>query len=156
MGMFVSGRVAITATGVTDEKDLGPGVDVIFIRPKMDYGTRQRVNGAAAKVRQSSVGNRRQRRAAKARGEKIEMDLDVGAYQLALLVENVLGWQGPSFVGFACEAKNIERLDPAEPLVAQVIQQIADRNVDPDEDDEPEGDDPNVIEAVPTKSLIKS
>ena len=31
MGMFVRGRVAITVAGVTDEKDLTPETNVIFI-----------------------------------------------------------------------------------------------------------------------------
>lgn len=161
MAFFVSGRVAVTATGVIDEKDITPDLDVVFIRPIMDYGTRQRVNGAAAKV-SAPGGNRQQRRAARARGEGLDMKIDVGAYQIALLTENILAWQGPSFTGVACERKNIERINPSDPLAARVIQEIADRNVDGDsgseaEDDEPEGAaGPNVIEAEPIKSLAKS
>ena len=61
----------IAATGVIDEKDIAPEMDVMFIRPTMDYGTRQRVVGAAAKLEKVKAGNRKSRRAAKAKGEGI-------------------------------------------------------------------------------------
>ena len=141
MGMFVSGRVAIATTGVIDEKDITPEIDVIFIRPAMDYGTKQRVIGSAAKLEKVKAGgNRKQRRAAKARGEKQEtsMEFDVGAYQIALLNHNVLGWQGPSFKDVPCTPGNIETLNPNEPLVKVVLDEIGERNADPDdEDDDP-------------------
>jgi len=161
MGMFISGKVAITATGVTDEKDITKdeqgrvAIDVIYIRPKMDYGTRQRVVGAAAKLTQSPApqGNRRQRRAQRAQKKQEQnVDFDVGAYQIALLVQNVLGWDGPSFAGVACTPANIERLDSDNPLVQMVLKEIAERNNQGDDDDggdEPaELDAPNVIEAT--------
>lgn len=139
MGMFVSGRVAIAATGVIDEKDITPEMDVMFIRPTMDYGTRQRVVGAAARLEKVKTGNRKSRRAAKAKGEKAEtsMDFDVGAYQIALLVHNLLGWQGPSFAGVTCSPTMIETLNPNDPLVKVVIEEITDRNSEDDEDDDP-------------------
>src|SRR5689334_17275580 len=100
MPMFVSGRVAITASGVTDEKDLTPQTDVIFVRTKMDYGTRNKVVGDAAKlIGEQGTQSRRQKRAKR---KDQQMDFNVGAYQTALLVHNVLGWNGPSFAGVAC------------------------------------------------------
>lgn len=160
MGMFVSGRIAITAKGVTDEKDITPLIDVVFIRTKMDYGTRQRVIGAAAKLVAKAGGNRKERRAAKKGKGASDVEFDVGAYQVALLVHNILGWQGPSFAGVACVPANIETLDTDEPLVKEVVQAISDRNVqesDTDEETDEDGDDPNVIDLKPiAKSLTSS
>lgn len=159
MGMFVSGRVAITATGVIDEKDITADMDVVFIRPKMDYGTRQRVLGSAAKLIQGKAGNRKQRRAAaaaKKRSDANDVQFDIGAYQIALLAHNILAWQGPAFAGHACVAASIETLNPDEPLVQRVLQEISDRNTDPnaasadDEGDDEMGDDPNVLTLTAT------
>lgn len=146
--MFVSGRVAVTAEGVTDEKTLTPDVDVVFIRTKMDYGTRQRVVGAAAKMQQTQGGGRGKAR----RGKAPEMEFDVGQYSIALLRFNVLGWNGPSFAGVSCTPENIERLDPDEPLVQKVLDVIGERNTTADPDSAVALDDPNVIEAeaIPT------
>jgi hypothetical protein len=153
MGMFVSGRVAITANGITDEKDLTPEADVIFIRVRMDYGTRNKVVGDAAKLIQKQGQSRRERRKGKAKGEKEQVEFNVGAYQTALLVHNILGWHGPSFAGVACTAENITMLDPDQPLVKLVVDAISDRNT-PAEEDTPELDDPNVIDL--TSSTIAS
>lgn len=159
MGMFVRGRVAITVAGVTDEKDLTPETNVIFIKPKMDYGTRAKVIGEAAKIvaKAWAQQNRQQRRAARGRkgqGSQ-EMEIDVGAHQLALLVHNIVGWQGPAFAGVACIREHIEMLDQDEPLVATVIEEIADRNASDDEEPAGELDDPNVIEVAATASATK-
>lgn len=146
MAMFVGGgRVAITATGVTDEKDLTPETDVMFVRRKMDFGTRQRVVGEAVKITESSKGAKRGR-GKKKRGDQAE--LNVGAYQIALLRYNLLEWRGPSFVGVALTPTNIEQLDPEEPLVKEALDYIAEANAtDSDDDGDEEGDDdPNVIE----------
>ena len=148
MSMFISGEIIVTEQGVIDVKDMTPDTNAIRILPKMSYGVRQRVIGAAAKLIPTKAGNRKERRAArKARGGQ-DVDFDVGAYQIALLVHNIVGWQGPAFAGVACTPANIERLDPDEPLVAKVIQEIGERNVqeEPEDDD----DDPNVIEVMPT------
>lgn len=145
--MFITGRIAITVDGVTDEKDLHDGIDVMFIRPKMDYGTRNKVIGEAAKILQSQqkakAGMSKRQRKQLAEQQKEQsgetgMQLNVGAYQSALLKYNILSWNGPSFAGWACTPENIEKLDPDAPLVAKVIEEISERNTDPDE----EGDDP--------------
>ena len=152
--MFISGRVAITKNGVTDEKDLTDAIDVVFIRPKMDFGTRNKVVGAAAKLaqqaQQAKGGRRADRRKAK---DRAGMEFDVGAYQTALLVHNILGWAGPSFRGFACTPENISAIDPDEPIVTAVLDAIADRNNQP-EDDSPELDDPNVIDVTASSTTI--
>lgn len=144
MPMFISGRVAVTAAGVIDEKDITPQTDVIFIRPRMDYGTRQRVLGAGTKLALQQA-----RRKGKAKAP--DVDLDVGAYQIALLRYNILAWQGPSFVGVACTPAHIEQLNPDEQLVQRVLAEIAERNapagtrVESEGEDAAEDDDPNVV-----------
>ena len=153
--MFVSGEVIVTEQGVIDEKDLNAKINAIVIQPTMDYGTRQRVIGAATSVKVKLSGNRKQRRAAKARGEKgdaQEAVMDVGVYQIALLVHNVIRWQGPAFDNMPCTPANIERLNPNEPLVKRVLEEIGERNATDDEDDSDEADGPNalVLEETPT------
>jgi hypothetical protein len=157
MGIFVSGRVAITAAGVTDEKDITPQTDVIYVRRKMDYGTRQRVVGAAAKVIEQEGQTKRGKRDKKAK-RKTETEVNVGAYQMALLQENILEWRGPQFAGIALVRRNIEQLDPDDPIMKAVLKYISEANTadtdDDDEDDEAgdaigaeeDDDDPNVIE----------
>ena len=150
MPMFVSGRLAITVSGITDDKDLTPETNVIFIRPKMDYGTRNKVVGEAAKLLQGAAAQRRRGRGPKGKRQTDDqkMEFNVGAYQTALLVHNVLGWHGPAFVGVACTAENIATLDPDEPLVKVVVDEITNRNAPTDDDEPLELDDPNVIEGT--------
>jgi len=65
----------------------------------MDYGTRNKVVGDAAKlIGAQGAQSRRQRRAIANRDQ--QMDFNVGVYQTALLVHNVVEWNGP---GIAAE-----------------------------------------------------
>lgn len=90
--------------------------NTIYIRPKMDYGTRSQVLGAAADARLDDKGNAK------------TATVNVGRYQNALLVNNILDWDGPAFTDMACTPVNILRLDPDEPLVVKVLEEIATRN----------------------------
>src|SRR4051794_17817260 len=119
----------------------------------MTFGTRNKVVGDAAKVIQRQGASRRDRRRSKGKGEKDNVEFNVGAYQTALLVHNVLGWHGPSFVGVACTPENIATLDPDVALVKVVVDAISDRNAPADEEAE-QLDDPNVIDL--TSSTIAS
>jgi hypothetical protein len=145
MPMFVQGRVAIVESGPVDTKDITPDMNVIFIRPKMDFGTKQKVIGAATRIIQGQKAKRQSGNAT--------VDIDVGAYNMALLTNNILAWQGPAFAGVACTSTNIAMLDQDEPLVGRVLQEINDRNVTPGSAAPSEGaalDDPNVIELATT------
>lgn len=145
MPMFVQGRVAIAEDGPVDTKDITPDLNVIFIRPKMDFGTKQKVIGAATRIIQDQRSKRQSKDAT--------VDIDVGAYNMALLTNNILAWQGPAFAGVACTPTNIAMLDQDEPLVGRVLQEINDRNVTPGAAAPSEGaalDDPNVIELATT------
>lgn len=112
MGMFVKKeRIPIS-------DDQG---NTIYIRSKMDYGTVNKVNGAALRL---TVGQAQ-------REEEIE--LDVGAYQVALLQYNIIAWSGPDFTGedgklFPCNPMKIAELDPEQPILAVVLEEIAARN----------------------------
>lgn len=88
--------------------------NVIFIRPKMDFGTKARVLDAIAKVQATDKG--------------ASVGVGMGAYQLALLQHNIVGWEGPAFGAVPCSPEAVARLDPDEPLVARVVEEIATRN----------------------------
>lgn len=102
--MFVNGQpVEVTV-----------GENTILIRPKMDLGTKNRAMDALAQI-------------GREKGET-ELAVHLGAYQVALMVENIVAWHGPAFAGVACNAANIARLDPDEPLVELVLNEIVARN----------------------------
>ena len=57
----------------------------------------------------------------------------MGSYSLALLVHNIVAWEGPDFTDaggkpIPCTRANIERLDPVDPLVEAVREEIGKRN----------------------------
>lgn len=109
MPKFVSTeRVPVTVEG---------DPNTIYIKPKMDYGTRQRVMSAGAHLRQGE------------QGADPTADFDLGAYNIALLTHNIVGWAGPDFDTVECNAENIARLDPDDALLDEVLRQINDRNV---------------------------
>lgn len=150
--MFISGRVAITVNGIIDEKDLTPEMDVIFIRPTMDFGTRNKVVGEAAVLLQAGKRVPKPPKPQKGKKGKAEpsenMKFDVGAYQTALLIHNILEWHGPSFRNMACIRENIIAMNPKHPLLVRVLQEISDRNAEDEPEAAGELDDPNVIEVV--------
>lgn len=156
--LFIRGRVAITELGPIDEKDITPEMDVIFIRPKMDFGTQQKVLGAAAKMVQRknqpqamhNPSERNKRRLQK-KSTGMDAEFDLGAYNVALMNNNILSWQGPMFAGINCNDANISTLNQDHPLTAQVLKEINDRNVKKtdDEENDEEIDTDNVIHIDP-------
>jgi hypothetical protein len=92
-----------------------PG-NVIYIRPKMDFGTKQRVQAALLRVTAQDAA------------EATTTPLDVAAGNIALLVYNIVRWEGPAFAGVPCTPANIERLDSDEPLVDAVLAELNRRN----------------------------
>lgn len=85
--------------------------NVIYIRSKMNFKTETRVNAAALKVDTSGTG-----------------EIHPEEYLIALLVQNIVRWEGPDFDGVACTPENIENLDPDEPHIERVCDEIARRN----------------------------
>lgn len=113
MGMFVKAE----HIPVSDDKG-----NTIYIRSKMDYGTANKVNGAALKVKPGMT-----------KQEIENLDIDIGAYQTALLQYNIVRWEGPDFTDPAgrvipCNPLKIAEFDPDQPLLAAVLEKIAERN----------------------------
>lgn len=117
--MFARGKAAITASGEVAEAAITPDMDVIWIRARMSVAVQQAVQSEATSVSTSRVNGRT---------GTPDVEIDVGVYQIALLRQNILSWQGPSFVGVPCTADAIGDLDPQEPLVERVLQEISTRN----------------------------
>jgi hypothetical protein len=113
--MFAKGRVAIGVDGEVADGAITPAIDVIWIRNRMSVAVQQAVQSEATSMKGSG-------------GRAMEVDIDVGMYQLALLRQNILAWQGPSFNGVVCTPETIGELDASEPLVQRVLQEISDRN----------------------------
>lgn len=89
--------------------------DAIYIRPKMSFAQRERAEDAVRAI-SGTVGG------------AASVAVNIGAYRIALLHINVLDWEGPSFQGVKCTPENIDRLDPDEPLIERVMEEIANRN----------------------------
>jgi len=89
--------------------------NVIYIRPKMDYATSRKVG--AAGITLGTNGK--------------ETINDVSEILIANLTQNIVGWSGPLFDGVPCTAENIRRLNPDEPLIEKVIEEITRRNTKP-------------------------
>lgn len=113
--MFAKGRVAISVDGEVADGAITPAMDVIWIRNRMSVAVQQAVQSEATSMKGAG-------------GRAMEVDIDVGMYQLALLRQNILAWQGPSFAGVVCTPETIGELDASEPLVQRVLQEISDRN----------------------------
>jgi hypothetical protein len=113
--MFAKGRVAIGVDGEVADGAITPAIDVIWIRNRMSVAVQQGVQSEATSMKGSG-------------GRAMEVDIDIGLYQLALLRQNILAWQGPSFNGVVCTPETIGELDASEPLVQRVLQEISDRN----------------------------
>lgn len=95
------------------------GVNTIYIRPKMDFATKQRVLGSLAQIGRITE---------RTRAEDVQINTNLGQYNLALMVQNIVKWEGPAFAGVPCTAAAIARLDPDELLVDAVLAEINRRN----------------------------
>lgn len=89
--------------------------NVIWIKPRMDMATKGAVQSDLV-----TLG---------ADGQTAEFRL--GANETALLVHNIVRWSGPDLDGVPCDAEHIRRLDPTEPHIARVLEEIARRNKKP-------------------------
>lgn len=95
--------------------------NIIYIRPKMNVGVTSKVQSAMVSISaQASVTGKMP--------DSTSLKFDIGAYNLALLIHNIVWWAGPDFNPIPCNAENIERLDPDDPLVDKVLQEINHRN----------------------------
>ena len=98
--------------------EFGPDVvsdappNVIYIKARMDVETKGKVTSEMV-----TLGS-----------DQKSLEFRAGANETALLVHNIVRWEGPDFAGVACTAENIRRLDPTEPHIARVLEEIAARN----------------------------
>jgi len=90
--------------------------NVIYIRAKMDVATDAKVKSELV-----TMG---------ADNKTVEMRL--GENQLALLIHNIVRWDGPDLGSVPCTVANIRALDPTEPHIVLVLDEIARRNKRPD------------------------
>jgi len=93
--------------------------NTIYIKAKMDAGTRAQVENEISAIGQGS-----------AKDAEIK---NLGSYSLALLIHNIVGWEGPAFIDeqgkpILCNKFSIMRLDLDEPLVELVREEIGTRN----------------------------
>lgn len=85
--------------------------NVIYIRARMDVETNGRV--ASEMVSYAKDGT---------------ATISPGLNDMALLIHNILRWEGPDLGQIACIPLNIRRLDPKDPHIAMVLEEIAKRN----------------------------
>lgn len=101
---------------------------VIYIRARMDVETSGKVSSELVKL-----------------GDDRAIESHLGANQTALLVHNIVRWEGPLFletdadnqplldgqgrtIPIRCTPENIRKLDPNDPFIADVLEEIARRN----------------------------
>jgi len=86
--------------------------NVIYIKSKMDVATDARVKSELVKMA----------------GDNKTMEMHLGENQLALLIHNIVRWEGPDLGMMPCTPENIRKLDPTEPHIEKVLETIAARN----------------------------
>lgn len=92
------------------------GENTVYIRSRMNLATTARVNDEFSLIsgRNEGLGG-------------------MGSYSFALMAHNIVAWEGPDFMDASgkpipCTRANIERLDPDDPLVEAVRDEIGRRN----------------------------
>lgn len=90
---------------------------VVYIRARMDYATDAKVKSELFTLGKDSA----------------TVEARLGENTLALLKHNIVRWEGPLFVDDAgrpisCTPENIGKIDPQDPFIARVAEEIARRN----------------------------
>jgi hypothetical protein len=88
--------------------------NVIYILPKMSVEIKGRVSSEMFGLTKDN-----------------QMEARLGQNELALLIHNIVRWEGPDLSSVPCTRANISRLDPTEPHIARVLEEIAQRNKSP-------------------------
>lgn len=92
--------------------DVAP--NVIYIKAKMDVATKAKVTSEMFSL-----------------GKGGDLEARLGANEMALLIHNIVRWEGPDLGSVPCTPENIKKLDPTEPHIAKVLEEIATRNRSP-------------------------
>lgn len=116
---------------VLDEQGHEAQPNIIWIRSRMDVETDGKVNNAMFPFDKE--------------GKRIEARL--GDRITALLIYNIVKWDGPVLGRVKCTPENIRKLSPNQPHIAKVLEEIAERNK------KPESPDPNSLEANGSMSV---
>lgn len=93
------------------------GDDTVYIKDKMDWGTRKRLEGVLTRI-DAATG---------------EVRPDIGAYSIALMQEMIVGWEGPGFMDdetgkpVPCTHANILAFDKDDPVVGEVLNELGRR-----------------------------
>lgn len=113
MGSFVNPNETVEIAEFDPEvviADVTPRV--IVIRAKMDYATSRQVQGAV--MRGGLDGS--------------PAELNLGDSLMELLIQNIVAWRGGDLDGVPCDAAHIRMLDPTDPFVDRVADEIGTRN----------------------------
>ena len=86
--------------------------NVIYIRAKMDMQTKAKVTSELFTLGKDNTS----------------VEARLGANELALLIHNIVRWEGPDLGGIPCTPETIRTLDPSEPHLVKVLDEIARRN----------------------------
>lgn len=91
--------------------------NVVWIKARMDMATRGAVSSELVRLDKDSK----------------ELEARLGDQELALLIHNIVRWEGPDFVDeqgrpIPCTPDNIRKLDGGDPFIAEVLEEIARRN----------------------------
>lgn len=103
------------------------GVNVIWIKRKMDVGTSNRVQDALFSVMGLDE-----------KGGYQSVSINSGRKLTLLLQNNIVAWEGPLFRDedtgnpVPCTSQAIETLDPHDPLVEAVLEEVGLRNAKPE------------------------
>jgi hypothetical protein len=90
--------------------------NVIYIKARMDVATDAKVKNELLKLGSDNK----------------TMESHLGENAVALLVHNIVKWEGPDLSSVPCTPANIRTLDPNEPHIALVLEEITRRNARPD------------------------
>lgn len=116
--------------------------DVVWIKPRMDFGTERRVMSQLQKIKMD-------------RGDgELHGELDIASQNFVLLQYNILRWQGPGFDGRKFNAETLAELNKDDPLMDAVLEEINRRNL-PKAKDEANPNSPTAGETSSPESSKK-
>jgi hypothetical protein len=105
-------------------------VDIIWVAPAMDYATRAAVSNDSFEFRQGKKPQPKsgQKGRAVPPPDDDGVEMRIKSPDLALLVHNVMHWEGPSFRQYPCTPGNIRLLAPDDPHTQVVLDTINEIN----------------------------
>ena len=96
---------------VLDEEGEPKKPNIVWIKPRMDVATQAKVQNATLIL-----------------GKDNQPEFRIGDHGVALLVYNIVRWEGPDFDKWPCTPEWIRKLYRSEPFIERVYEEIASRN----------------------------